>query len=319
MAETGKNNKSETTKKNDKKLVNKPIKDNSKKSTSKPAKRKSPPPSSKSSKTPPKSNPKKTSSTPTATHSSVQNQNGKDTRQSVSVQDESETRIKQLALILSGEKKLKDQQKEIERLKEEAKEMQMDLVRKDVEQKTAVIETPPTFTPDEISATGGAQKVVQKLELYKWEAPIRVQFPFDTKLFIGIVVLSLVFILYLAILGQYGLMFVIIALLFFIYVAGTTEPLEVEHSITTRGIDSLDKLYEWYMLEKFWFTRKNDQYLLIVDTRLRTPARLMMIIDKKDITPIFILLQDKLLYRDIRKQKKLHKATYGEYIPLEKI
>lgn len=319
MAETSKNNKTESTKKNENKLVNKPIKDNPKKSTAKPVKRKSPPPTSKSTNTNVKGTSKKPAQSSSPAASSTQPQTSKVTPQSVSANDESETRIKQLAMILSGEKKLKDQQHEIERLKEEAKEMQKDLVRKDVEQKNSVIETPPTFTPDEISATGGAQKVIQKLDLYKWEAPIRIQFPFDTKLFIGIVVLSLVFILYLAILGQYGLMFVIIALLFFIYVAGTTEPLEVEHSITTRGIDSLEKLYEWYMLEKFWFTKKNGQHMLIVDTRLRTPARLIMILDKKDVTPIFILLQDKLLYREIKKQGFIHRATYGEYIPLEEI
>jgi hypothetical protein len=34
---------------------------------------------------------------------------------------------------------------------------------------------------------------------------------------------------------------------------------------------------------------------------------------------IFVLLQDKLLYKDIRKQGKLEKLNFGEYIPLEKV
>jgi hypothetical protein len=111
----------------------------------------------------------------------------------------------------------------------------------------------------------------------------------------------------------------IIALLFVIYVLGTTKPQIVKHKITARGFDTGGKLYEWYLLKNFYFTKKGDQLMLLVETSLRFPAMLIFLVDEKDKEAIFVLLQDKLLYKDIRKQGSLEKINYGEYIPLEKI
>ena len=134
-----------------------------------------------------------------------------------------------------------------------------------------------------------------------------------------IIVLCLLFILLLAIVEQYAMMAAIIAVLFLLYVSASSKPMVVKHKITARGIDSFDKLYEWYMLEDFYFCKKEDKYVLLVGTKLRFPKLLMFIVPKEDKDAIFMLLQDKLLYRDVRKQGRVDQITYGEYIPLEKI
>lgn len=232
----------------------------------------------------------------------------------------SSTNLQELANFITGETQLKKNKVKIAALKREAVEKQKDAIREAVNTGKVFLEPSEEYNPDKILADGGApEKMVQNIDLYKWEAPIRIQFPFDMKVFLGIVGLCLLFILYLAVLGHYGLMFSIAALLFFLYVAGTTEPIQVSHSITTRGVDTMDKLYEWYMLKSFYFTKKNDTNFLIVETRLRYPSTLIMLIDPKDMTSVFLLLQDKLLYKDVRKYTRFESISFGQFIELEDI
>jgi hypothetical protein len=217
--------------------------------------------------------------------------------------------LNELAKILSGEEKLRKNAKKMEELKMAAVESQKEKRRGSVTKGEAEM----------VKDDPSEKKVIQKIDLYEWEAPIRYSFNFDSKVFMVVVALSMLFILFLAILGHYGLMAALIALLFFIYAAGTTEPIIVNHKITTRGVDTMDRLYEWFMLDAFFFCRKNDQYFLIVETELRSPGTLMMLVERGEMEPVFVLLQDKLLYKDIRKETRMFKLTYGEYIPLEKI
>jgi hypothetical protein len=163
------------------------------------------------------------------------------------------------------------------------------------------------------------KKVVQKIKLFEWESPIRVPFSFEMKNFLTIVAVCLLFILFLAILGHYLLMFAIISFLFLVYVSGTTKPVNVKHMITARGVETLDVLYEWYMLDTFFFTEKKGHYLLILETNLRFPSQLFILLEKKEIETVFLLLQDQLLYKDVKKQNSWEKMNFGEYIPLEKI
>ncbi len=277
--------------------------------------------------------------------------------------------IIKLGDVISGEEQLKKKKAETEKKKKKAKEKQDSLIRSKIEGKNLKLEIDEDATP--ISSN----KIVQNIKLFEWVAPRRSEIMFDMKAFLMIVALALVFMLYLAILGNIGLMGVIIALLFLVYVAGTRKPLKVKHRITARGIDTpisvdeaelnsgsdpmittkdsnykkddspLDKkedsedkrdyvqsetktskedlftskLYEWYMLEDFCFYKKYDQHYLIVRTQLRLPSKLIMLVEKEDIETIFMLLQDKLLYRDVRKENMITKLVDGEYVSLEDI
>jgi len=211
--------------------------------------------------------------------------------------------------ILSGEMKLREREEKLAKLKEDAKKKQKAEKRKKIAQKEIVLEESDIPT----------KKVVQNIKLFEWEAPDRYKFDFESKTFWGILALVLVFILYLAILGHYYFMAAIVALVFLIYVAGTNDPVIVKHKITSRGIDTGNKLYEWFMLDSFWFSKKGDQYMLIVETRLRYPKSLIMLLSEGDKDAIFVLLQEKVLYKDIRKQSKLDRLTFGDYIPFDKV
>ncbi|MCB9790939.1 hypothetical protein H6764_02875 [Candidatus Nomurabacteria bacterium] len=223
--------------------------------------------------------------------------------------------ISQLAQILSGEYELLKQQEKIKKLKKDAIDRQKSLVREGI--KEGNIKLLDNY--EDAIDNEKEQHVIQNITLYEWEAPIRIANHFDQKQFAILAFASMLFILYLAVLGNYALMLAIIALLFFIYVSGTTKPDIIKNKITARGIDTLDKVYDWYMLENFRFTVKNRQHLLIVETKLRYPSRLILLLKKEEREPLFLLLQDKVLYKDIRKQSKLDLWTFGKYIPLEKI
>ncbi len=228
--------------------------------------------------------------------------------------------INSLASMITGEAQLEQEQIKKERAKERAAERK----RIKVDQKISVGEV---SLEDEIERPA----VVQNIKVYDWDAPIRLKIGFEKKAYFSVVIIAAIFVVYLAILGQYGLMASIVALLFFIYVSGVYEPIEIRNRITTRGIEtpisieeekeivSTSKLYEWYMLEDFAFYRKNEQIMLIIRTKLRFPTKLMLLLSEKKIKPIYKILEKKIIYRDIKRENVLDKIVYGEYIPLENV
>jgi hypothetical protein len=73
------------------------------------------------------------------------------------------------------------------------------------------------------------------------------------------------------------------------------------------------------MLDNFYFTKRKKQDFLIVNTKLRFPNTLIMLLDEEDRLPTFLLLQEYVLYKDVKKQSRLEKMNLGEYIPLEEV
>ncbi len=225
------------------------------------------------------------------------------------VNPEEKNEFDKLLDIVSGEKSLREKQEKIKKAKIEAKKAQKQKRREEIVNEEVKLEE--DVVPK--------QKVVQNIKLFEWTAPDRTPVKFEKKSFLIVIVMTLLFSLYLAIMKHYLLMVAIMSVLFLLYVAGTTKPVKITHKITARGIDTGAKLYEWFMLKSFYFTKKDDQILLLVETNLNFPGVLTFLVNDKDKDPIFVLLQDKLLYKDIRKWKWLDKLSYGEYIPLEEV
>lgn len=211
--------------------------------------------------------------------------------------------------IISGEMSLREKEEKIQKLKEDAVNKKKAQKRKQIAQKDVILEESDIPT----------KKVVQNIKLFEWEAPDRHAFKFEEKTFYIVLAVSMLFVLFLAILGNYFLMACVIALLFFIYVAGTNKPTKIKHRITARGIDTGNHLYEWFVLDNFWFSIRDGQYFLIVETKLRYPRALIMLLDGSDKDAIFVLLQEKVIYKDIRKQGRIERLTYGDYIPFDQI
>src|SRR4030066_2012234 len=60
----------------------------------------------------------------------------------------------------------------------------------------------------------------------------------------------------------------IISLVLLYYVRSTVQPEDVEYKITTKGIKISGKLTEWHYLNRYWFTKRFDNELMVVDTVL---------------------------------------------------
>lgn len=215
-----------------------------------------------------------------------------------------------IAKIISGEMALEKKQKALEKAKREAIKEQKNRRREGIQKGKIKLEK------DEEEET---KKVVQNIKLFSWEAMDRLPIKYNNKSFLILVAASLAFILLLAVLGHYFLMGCIIALVFLIYVLGTTKPQKVTHTVTARGIDTGGRLYQWYLLKNFYFSDKNGQIFMIIETNLNVPGALVFLVGKEDQGALFVILQEKLLYKDIRKQGWLEKQNYGVYIPLEKV
>jgi len=73
----------------------------------------------------------------------------------------------------------------------------------------------------------------------------------------------------------------IISLVFLYYVLSTVEPENIEYKITSKGVKVSGKLTPWGMFNRFWFGKRFDSELLILET-LAIPGRIEMVI-KADI------------------------------------
>lgn len=141
------------------------------------------------------------------------------------------------------------------------------------------VETHTKTSESTLNPTQEPQAVVIKKEPEKdiliWTAPSRPfkrrdrQFYVTTFAIAGIVSLILLF--------AEGPMpvLLIISLVFLYYVLSTVEPELVEYKITNKGIKIGGKLTSWQYLNRFWFSRKLDTDLLVVDTIL-IPGRIEM-------------------------------------------
>lgn len=75
----------------------------------------------------------------------------------------------------------------------------------------------------------------------------------------------------------------IISLVFLFYVLNTVEPEGVEYKITTKGVKVAGRKTEWDKMVRFWFSRRFDSDLLIIET-LTLPGRMELVVmpEKKE-------------------------------------
>jgi hypothetical protein len=137
-------------------------------------------------------------------------------------------------------------------------------------------------TSSESTLNNEPQAVVVRREperdLVTWTAPGRPfkrrdrQFYITTFAIAGIVSL----VLFLA----EGIMpvILIISLVFLYYVLSTVQPEDIEYKVTTKGVKIAGKLTEWQYLNRYWFTKRFDNELMIIDT-VMLPGRIEFVIN----------------------------------------
>lgn len=114
--------------------------------------------------------------------------------------------------------------------------------------------------------------------IISWKSPVRVFKARSKKYFTKVALYALIFILAAIAFGEFFLVGVIIAVVFVVYVLATAAPELIEHKITNMGIISGGRAFLWEELDSFWFDRRGDDRLLLVQTRLHFPTRLIILL-----------------------------------------
>ncbi len=118
-------------------------------------------------------------------------------------------------------------------------------------------------------------------DLVSWTAPAR---PFkrrDRQFYVT--AFSIAGIVSLILFLAEGLMpvLLVISLVFLYYVLSTVEPEAIEYKVTNKGIKVAGRLTEWANFKRYWYSKRFDSELMIMET-FGLPGRLEVVI-KPDI------------------------------------
>jgi hypothetical protein len=133
--------------------------------------------------------------------------------------------------------------------------------------------------------------------LLSWTAPAR---PFkrrDRDFWVTVIVITLIIGLILFFAEGFMPVILIISIIFLYYILSTVEPENIEYKITTWGIKMANKLNPWNNLNRFWFTKRfNDEVLVLEAYTLG--GRLDIVIKKSDKEKIKSTLSKYLLHEE---------------------
>lgn len=122
------------------------------------------------------------------------------------------------------------------------------------------------------------EAALEAKSIVSWKSPVRIFRARSKKYFVKIGLYALVFVLAAIAFGEFILVGVILAVVFLVYVLAMAEPEVIEHKITNMGIISGGKAFLWEELDSFWFEKRGDERLLIVQTELHFPSRLIILL-----------------------------------------
>lgn len=126
----------------------------------------------------------------------------------------------------------------------------------------------------------GTLKVKNETErdLITWTGPSRPFKKRNKEFYITIISMATVvgFILFLV--DGWLPVVLLISLVFLFYIMSTVPPEDIEYKITNKGVKVAGRLTEWSVMGRFWFTRRFDNELLVIET-FRVPGRLEIVIE----------------------------------------
>lgn len=114
--------------------------------------------------------------------------------------------------------------------------------------------------------------------LLSWKGPSH-PFKKRNRLFYQTVAaLTLLLVIIVFFLRDFLLIAVILAIAFVVYVLSTVPPVEVEHKVTSLGIDHAGRFFRWIELAAFWFESKWGDKILVVQTRIPFPGQVRAVL-----------------------------------------
>jgi len=133
--------------------------------------------------------------------------------------------------------------------------------------------------------------------LFSWSAPAR---PFkrrDRDFWVTIFVITIIVGLLLFFAEGFMPVILIISVVFLYYILSTVEPEDIEYKITTWGVKMADKLNTWDKLNRFWFTKRFNDELLVFEA-FTLGGRLEIVIKPSDKDKIKKILLKYILHEE---------------------
>lgn len=164
-----------------------------------------------------------------------------------------------------------------------------------------------------------AKLPVELKTLLKWSAPVRPFKKRDREYYTTIASIVFLLAVILLFLKEWLLIAVLVALMFVAYVLATVPPEKTEHELNSRGIMTGGKLYKWEDMVRFWFTHKWHDTILHLDTKLKFPGRLMLLLGEADEVKVKEIIGKYVQYEVPEKTFMDRSAQWlSAKIPLEK-
>ena len=138
-----------------------------------------------------------------------------------------------------------------------------------------------TFTGKPEGVVGEKTKHEPEKELLAWSAPARPFKRMNREFWVTIIAMAAIVGLVLFFAEGFMPVILIISIIFLIYVLTTVEPEKVDYSVTNRGVKIGEKTFEWDKLIKFWFGKRFDSPLLIIQ-KYGIPDRLEFVINSEE-------------------------------------
>lgn len=157
--------------------------------------------------------------------------------------------------------------------------------------------------------------------LLSWEAPARPFRKKDRSYYTTIAILVVLVCLIAFLFREFLLMGVILALAFVSYVLAFVSPHNIKYRISTQGITVGEDFYFWHFLDAFWLKEKDGIKVLHIQTRLRFPAQLMLVLGPQDEEKIKKIVSRFLPFVEVPHKSWMEKWSEGlqKNFPLENI
>lgn len=157
--------------------------------------------------------------------------------------------------------------------------------------------------------------------LLTWEAPSRPFKKKDRSYYTTIAILAILVILIALLMHEFLFIGVILSFAFVAYVLAFVPPHNIKYRLSTQGITVGEDFYFWHFLDAFWFKEKDGSKVLHIQTNLRFPAQLMLVLGNQDEEKVKKIVSRFLPFVEVPYKSWMEKwsESLQKHFPLENV
>jgi predicted membrane protein len=159
----------------------------------------------------------------------------------------------------------------------------------------------------------------EERQLFEWTGPERSFNRRDRDFWITAIAILVLFAVILIFIKEFFLILTLFSVLFLYYVLSTVPPENIKSKITNRGLYFGEAFYPWTDLYRFWFKKSLSSQTLAIETKLRFPREIDLVIDPKDQEKIKEVMIKRIPHIE-ESPTFVDKLTkwFANHLPLEK-